>query len=364
MRIQTVRVEILDIPFREPIISGAERWERHRAGIVMLHTEDGREGLGEFPAPQPNDLGEDVSPRLVDALEGMELADPVTVERTLRQIDAWPFVGRAARSAVESALVDLMARARRMSAASYLSPEAAPDVAVNAMLGIHPPDEAAEKAAQLVATGFSCLKLKAGEEPDGALESRLAAVRDAIGQDVSLRLDFNGSLAAEVAEDVLAGVADYDIEYAEQPISPTAGAEALARLRWTGAVPIAADESVRDLGAARVLLDSGAVDALIVKPARVGGLRQAGAIVELATAASVPVTVSTLFETGVGLAGALHLAATAPGPQAHGLATAGLLQSDLLRQPQIVVDGRMLVSEGPGLGIELDEAAIERYRIP
>ena len=137
----------------------------------------------------------------------------------------------------------------------------------------------------------------------------------------------------------------------------------LARLRWTGAVPIAADESVRDLGAARVLLDSSAVDALVVKPARVGGLRQANAIVELATAASIPVTVSTLFETGVGLAGALHLAATAPGPQAHGLATAGLLRSDLLREPLAVVDGRMAAPEGPGLGIELDEVAIERYRI-
>ena len=86
------------------------------------------------------------------------------------------------------------------------------------------------------------------------------------------------------------------------------------------------------------------------------------AIVELATAAAVPVTVSTLFETGVGLAGALHLAATAPGPQAHGLATAELLESDLLLAP---LADRARVAwrcpTGPGLGIELDAAAVERY---
>jgi L-alanine-DL-glutamate epimerase-like enolase superfamily enzyme len=101
----------------------------------------------------------------------------------------------------------------------------------------------------------------------------------------------------------------------------------------------------------------------VVKPARVGGLRQAHAIIERATTASVPVTVSTLFETGVGLAGALHLAATAPGRQAHGLATAELLESDLLRTSLPITDGRMSVPAGPGLGVDLDPVALERYRV-
>jgi O-succinylbenzoate synthase len=188
-------------------------------------------------------------------------------------------------------------------------------------------------------------------------------VREAVGPHIALRLDFNGSLTAEVAQDLLATIARYDIEYAEQPIPPSAGAEALARLRWTGAVPIAADESVRDLGAARVLLETGAVDALVVKPARVGGLRQAAAILELATSNAVPVTVSTLFETGVGLAAALHLATIAPGPQAHGLATGELLTSDLLRAPLAIVAGRMRRPNSPGLGIELDEDAVQLYRV-
>ena len=363
MRIARVEVELLEVPFREVIISGTQRWERHRAGILILRTDDGRKGLGELPAPHPGDLGEDVSPKLREVLKGLELADAVSVERTLRVIDAWPFVGRAARAAVESALVDLLARVSREPIARYLDLRARADVAVNAMLGMGAPDETASEAAALVEAGYRCLKLKAGEEPDGALEARVRAVRQTVGPDVALRIDFNGSLKADWAVDVLASVAAYDIEYAEQPIAPGAGAEALARLRWTGPVPIAADESVRDLGAARALLDTGAVDALIVKPARVGGLRQAQAIIELATAAGVPVTVSTLFETGVGIAGALHLAATAPGPQAHGLATARLLESDLLRLPLAVAGGRMAVPTTAGLGVELDPEAIERYRL-
>lgn len=363
MRIVRVEVEQLDIPFREPVISATHRWEHHRAGILVLRTDDGRKGLAEFPAPQPHDLGEDVSPRLIEVLTGIELSDPVTLEATLREVDTWPFVGRAARSAVESALVDLLARVSRRSIARYLDARAAADVAVNAMLGIDTPERTASEATALVANGFRCLKLKAGDEPSGRLEARVAAVRESVGADVALRLDFNGSLGADTAGKVLASVARFDIEYAEQPIPPAAGAEALARLRWTGSVPVAADESVRDLGTARVLLESRAVDALVVKPARVGGLRQAHAIVELATAAGVPVTVSTLFETGVGLAGALHLAATAPGPQAHGLATGGLLQSDLLSATLPIRDGRLAVPAGPGLGVDLEPRAIERYRV-
>jgi len=329
---------------------------------VVLHTDDHRVGLGEFPAPRPNDLGEDASPRLTEVLTGMDLGDPVAVEAVLRGIDRLPFVGRAARSAVESALVDLVAQANRRSISTHLDVEAAADVALNAVLGIGPPEEATAEAARLVTLGYRCLKLKAGDESEGALRTRVAAVREAVGPEVALRLDFNGSLGSDEAPDVLASLAPYELEYVEQPIPPSAGAEALARLRWGGSVPIAADESVRDLGTARVLLDTGAVDALVVKPARVGGLRQARAIVEVAMASSVPVTVSTLFETGVGIAGALHLAATVPGPQAHGLATADLLETDLLRTSLAIDAGRMRVPDGVGLGIELDPQAIVRYR--
>ncbi len=363
MRLARVRVETVEVPFRAAVVSGTQRWEELRAAILVLTTDDGRQALGEFPAPRPNDLGEDVSPRLVAALEGLEMADPVTVEGTLREIDAWPFVGHAVRSAVETAMVDLLAQVNGQPVSAFLDAQALPAVAVNATLGIASPTETAVAAAALVAAGFGCLKLKAGDEPAGALEARVGAVREAVGAAVPLRLDFNGSLSTQSAPHVLARVAGFDLEYAEQPLAPSAGAEALAHLRWTGSVPIAADESVRDVGAARVLLETGAVDALVVKPARVGGLRQAAAIIELAASASVPVTVSTLFETGVGLAAALHLAAIVPGPQAHGLATAANLESDLLTAAPAIDQGRMRVPAGPGLGVELDEDAVARYRV-
>jgi L-alanine-DL-glutamate epimerase-like enolase superfamily enzyme len=111
-----------------------------------------------------------------------------------------------------------------------------------------------------------------------------------------------------------------------------------------------------------------------VKPARVGGLVVGAEIAALAAERGVPVVVSTLFETGVGIAAALALAATLPGavgdgradPPDHGLATAGLLEHDLLADELAVEDGRMWLPDEPssgGLGVRLDEAALARFRV-
>ncbi len=363
MRIERVRLETVAVPFRRPLVSGTERWDAVHAGILELTTADGRVALGELPWPTRGAVAPDLGARLTAALRGIEMADPVAVEGTLRSLDRWPFIGRTVRAAAETAFADLTAQAYGRPLGRYLKEEAAEDVAVNATLGIDSPEVSAQVAARLVGEGYRCLKLKAGDEPPGALEARVAAVRQASGPAVSLRLDFNGCLRMAGAADVLAAVAPFGIEYAEQPIAAAAAPSVLAALRRASPVPIAADEAVRDLGSARVLLEAGAVDALVVKPVRVGGPRQAAAIIELAREAAVPVIVSTLFETGVGLAVALHVAAIAPGPVAHGLATGGLLASDLLQRPLVVAGGRLQVPSAPGLGVALDAAAVARYRI-
>ena len=125
--------------------------------------------------------------------------------------------------------------------------------------------------------------------------------------------------------------------------------------------------------AARTVLDAGAADVLVVKLSRVGGPQAAGDIALAAAERGLPVVLSSLFETGVGLAAAVACAAAMPdvpgwpaAKRAHGLATADLLEDDLLAGPLVVRAGRMRAPGGPGsggLGIAVDEAAIARYRV-
>ncbi len=233
-------------------------------------------------------------------------------------------------------------------------------VPVSALVGGGPLDEVARQARNSAAAGFGTIKMKVGMERSiEELRERVGAVRRAIGPDVKLRLDANGAWRASDAPARMRSVWDFDIEFVEQPIPASAGPMALAAVRAQSPVQIAADEAVTSLDAARKLLDAGALDVFVVKPSRVGGPFVARDILDLAGAAGMPAVMSTLFETGVGISVALALAATLPAGPAHGLATAHLLESDLLKRPLEIVDGRMVVPES----VELDDAAVDRYTV-
>jgi L-alanine-DL-glutamate epimerase-like enolase superfamily enzyme len=118
---------------------------------------------------------------------------------------------------------------------------------------------------------------------------------------------------------------------------------------------------------ARNVIAAEAADILVVKPMTAGGPRPGRAILEMARAAGLAAIVTTTLDAGVGVAMALHLAATsdatvkAPPMRACGLATGSLLESDLLRTPLPVLNGVMSTLPGPGLGITLDDSALARY---
>jgi O-succinylbenzoate synthase len=181
----------------------------------------------------------------------------------------------------------------------------------------------------------------------------------------------NGAWDLATAAERLGAVSRFGIEYAEQPLAAD-DVEGMAELRRLVAVPIAADEAVESIGAVRALLAAAAVDVLVVKPARVGGPVAVAEIAARAAERGVPVVVSTLFETGVGIAAALAAAGALPrvgagrfpDPLAHGLATSGLLEHDLLVDPLLVVDGRMSAPGGRGtggLGVAVDDRAVARF---
>ena len=380
MRISDVSIDLLEVPLRTTLATASAGWAVVRTGLLSLRTDTGLTGLGEVAVDGIGDaawaLATETGPSLVKTLRGLDLEDVGALDARLAAIDAWPGVGRALRSAVATARADALAKAAGRTVAVWLVEGAVPgsplrllesppasSVAVNALVGIAEPEVAAAEARRLVETGYRCLKLKGGGEAVAALVRRVAAIRESVGPLTSLRLDLNGALDEETASGVLLALEPYRLEYVEQPMPASAGVEALARLRRRVATPLAADEAVTDPAAVRALLRAGAVDVLVVKPARVGGLAEAARIVELGLASDRGVTVATLVESGVGVVAALHLAAAVPGDRAHGLSTAGLLASDLLAGGPTVQGGRMTVPSGPGLGIATDPLAVERHRV-
>jgi L-alanine-DL-glutamate epimerase-like enolase superfamily enzyme len=144
---------------------------------------------------------------------------------------------------------------------------------------------------------------------------------------------------------------------------PVAEVEGLVAVRAASRVPVAADEAVRGAPAARRLIDARAVDVLVVKPVRVGGAIETLRIAGMAAEAGVPVVLSTFYETGIGLAAALHVAAALPaGDETHGIATGDLLAADLLARRPRIADGWAETPDAPGLGVETNPDLVAEFR--
>lgn len=353
---EAIRVRV---PFWRPIRTAAGNWTHRKSWILRLWDADGAVGLGEAAL--------DFDARKAASAELARLVRDV-VERLQsvgrlpggKELGAAGVPARALLCAVVSAYHDF-GRAFRKSVPGG-------SVGVNATIGYLEMPQLEAAARDAVAAGFGTIKMKVGPERDTAeLVERVAAVRAAAGSGARLRLDANGAWDVATARERIAAVAQFDIEYVEQPVAP-GDPRHLAAVSDGSAVPIAADKSVCCVKAARELLDAEAADVLVVKLARVGGQQKAMLIAAPAAAKGVPVVISTLFETGVGISAALGAAVAVGVPDrvppnlaglAHGLATADLLESDLLGSPLRVMGGRMVVPAE----IALDEDAVERYAV-
>lgn len=363
--------DLVRIPFRRPFPTATGMWVERDAWILRLVDADGRVGLGEAVVELADgEVADTILEALVrEAVEGSNTGSlPSSTE-----LEAHGAPGRALNAALESAMLDLS------GPTALLTIEHGTDldddgVAVNATIPSLGTAAAAEAALQSVESGFATLKVKAGAERETeVLVDRIRAIRSAIGPDIRLRIDVNGAWDLGTAEDRLEAIARFDIEFVEQPLAAH-DIDGLAELRRRVRVPIAADEAAASVRDVRGLLEADAVDVLVVKPVRVGGPGAVAQIAELAARRDVAVVISTLFETGVGIAAGIAAAAALPDvassrwptPPDHGLATAGLLEHDLLSTSLIVEDGRVRAPRpagSGGLGVILDARALERYRV-
>ena len=343
------------IPFRRPFETAVGVFASRNSWILRLRDFEGRDGFGEIALnPAAASSEEDrLAAALREALAELGAGRlPATVLEGAAGLE-----GRALLAGLDEAL-EALERARQ---AGRGGAGPAVSVPVNATLDAWETADGAEAAHLAVAKGFTCLKLKVGSETTAALVDRVAAIRRAIPAAVRLRLDANCSWTHSMAVERLEAVAPYDIEYVEQPLA-AGDLEGHAELRRECTVPIALDESVDSSETAAAALAAGAADVLVVKPARVGGPAVVREIAARAAAAGVPVVVSTFFETGIGTAAAVWAAAELPvvgRARAHGLATAGMLEHDLLRVSTSVTRGRISLPRK----MAVDEAALERYTV-
>lgn len=309
---------------------------------VLVIGADGIAGAGEAAPLEPYDgvALDDVRAALEDCRAVVREAEGRPLHQVLADCREAAVLPQAV-AAIDLALWDREGRRLRAPVASLLGAHAGSAVAVNAVVGATEPAAAARAAAAAVSAGHRCVKLKVGIGDDAG---RVAAVRAAIGERATLRLDANGAWAtpAEAAEALRA------LEPFELIEEPVHGVEALRELQ--AALPeaaVAIDESGVEPGA----VGSGATRLVCLKLTRCGGISGLVEAAEQARAAGSEVYLASTFDGPLGIAGALHAAAAIEPARPCGLATLGAF-ADLELDPALAVErGLMRVPTGPGLGV-------------
>lgn len=337
----------------DPPLRTAHGSMREREGFLVRIEYNGHEGIGEATplAGWTESYGE--------CRDALDRAAAVAAELdwgvALARLDT-----PAARHGISLALAVARARAADEPLYRTLGPvtadagvehpsEPVEQLPVNATLGADgPPEAAAERAREVVAAGYRCLKLKIGSRGVETDIERVRAVRNAVGDDIAVRVDANGAWTRQEAQTAVEALAALDVAYVEQPL-PTADLDATVDLRDSG-VDIALDESLaaHDI---ETVLGANAADVLVLKPMVLGGPDLTVEAARRCRDAGVEPVVSNTVEAVVARTGAVHVAASIRDVAPCGLATGDRVVRDLAPDPAPVSDGVVWLSQAAGLGL-------------
>jgi L-alanine-DL-glutamate epimerase-like enolase superfamily enzyme len=371
MRLVAASLYALRIPFVEAFSHSARERRCSDSVVVRVRDERGTEGFGEG-TPRPYVTGETVDTMLEHLASDLwprvagrelppagHLAGLGTFLPQSRQ--GGGLVPNAARAALELALLDCALRRVGRSVATVLPPRR-PRVTYSGVVTAGPVERAVQHARRMRAIGMRHVKIKVGFDDDVA---RVTAVRQALGPDVSLRLDANGAWSFDRAVAILDALTPLDIAAIEQPL-PRGPAEELARLRSATSIAVMVDESLVTAADADALIEAKAADFFNIRVSKCGGLAASLAIAARASAVGIGVQVgSQVGETAILAAAGRHLAAALPDVVfVEGSFGTLLLTEDVsVESVRFGHRGEAPLLPGAGLGIRVVEERLRRLAV-
>jgi o-succinylbenzoate synthase len=352
LRVRAVELFRLRIRLTKPFRT-ARSTTAHKDALLVRVVTDDAEGWGE--------VGAEVSPTYApDTLDTSrivlrdELVPRACAGVALEEVRG----NHAARAGLTTALLDARLRVEGISLAAHLGGTRS-SVEAGVAIGRHDdPAGVVADALEYVALGYRSLKLKIAPGHDVGV---VAAVRAAVGPDVTIQVDANGSY--ELADaDALSALDPLDIACFEQPLPPDALLDH-ARLAAILRTPVGLDETITSARVARDAIEVRACSVVSIKAGQVGGLAAARETHDVCVAAGVGARAGGMLETGVGRAALIALASL-PGFTVTGdlSASSRYFENDVTA-PFELDRGRLAVPIGPGIGVTPLPEMLTRYTV-
>jgi L-alanine-DL-glutamate epimerase-like enolase superfamily enzyme len=302
---------------------------------------DGLEGWGEA---DPNRYYGETAGTVVSALEQMrpvieDGGDPGKLEVVERELRAAIGHNGSAHAAVSAALHDLAGKNAGLPLWKMWGLDPAEAPLSSFTIGLDEPEVVRQKVEE--AAEYPILKVKLGTDRD---EEILSTICDAASPETILRVDANAAWTARQAVEKIAMLADYGVEFVEQPLPPT-DHDGYRFLHGRSILPVIADESCVDSTGIPGLV--GQVDGINIKLAKCGGPREALRMIHVARACGLRVMMGCMLESSLGIAPAAHLASLLDYADLDG---AALIGDDPFVGPGLV-GASIRVGDDPGLGV-------------
>ncbi len=360
MRLTSVEVIPYALPFKRPYVTARGTLTRREMVLLRLRTDEGLEGLGEAVPLSLRDGGVTLA-QVVNELEETDRSEALhhLIESghldysAPETLDPRLVLSPPAQCAVLTALDDLMAKIGEHDSPAY-------SVACNATLVAGEPAAVAADAEDWAGEGFTTFKMKLGTEED---LDQVRAVRAVLGPEAKIRVDANASWSLQTATRMMLDLEQFGIELAEQPVETI---EEAADLAVVTSIPLSGDESIVTRADAERAAEEDAFQVTGIKLSKVGGY-----VSGLEIAEALPAYVSSALDGPVGIAAGASLARSLDYDAelrgwpllAHGIATQRLFAATIAKAEPQLRGGRMYVPHCTGLGVEIDEDALQAHRL-
>ena len=365
MKIKRVEPIAVSFPMKKPVFMAGVEIRQADNILVRIEADNAVVGWGEA-ASAPTMTGETVESMmaavayLAAAVEGRPAED---IAGAVAAMATRMYANNAAKAAIEMALHDLVGRATGQPAYALLGGKQRSRMAI---LGVISTGELASdlrEAERKKADGYSAFKIKVGIDKPLVDAERTRRVCEILGREALISSDANQGWSADEGVQYVRAVADAGLAFFEQPVHADDIDGMAAVTAASGTIAIGADESIHSLEDIRPHPARAAPRGVSLKTIKLGGLRGVMEAGRLCDRLGLNVNVSAKTgESSIACAAATHIAAALP-QIAWGLTLSNEgLTDDATARPIRIEHGHVEVSDRPGLGIDVDEDRVRRYR--
>ncbi|MCD8123901.1 MAG: dipeptide epimerase [Lachnospiraceae bacterium] len=353
MKITQIRLGTISVPLRVPFKTALRTANSLEDIIVEIHTDEGAVGYGEAP-PTGAITGDTrgailgaLQDHLIGAVLGKDMDD---FENLMIALNRSVVKNTSAKAAVDMALWDLYGQLYQIPVYKLLGGSRS-QITTDITISVNSPEEMARDAVNAVNRGYDTLKIKMGTNPELDV-ARLTAVRQAVGEDVCIRIDANMAWKPRQAVTILNEMQEkgLKIELVEQPVDAH-DLEGLKYVTQNSYVPVLADESVFSPADALTIMQRRAADLVNIKLMKCGGLYNALKIASAAEVYGVECMIGCMLEAKISVNAAVHLACARQIITKIDLDGPVLCREDPVLGGAVFKEQLITVSDDPGLGI-------------